>query len=100
MGLKTVNIRALKDRLSAYLRDVGHGDVFLVTDRGRVVAELRQPTMGQHAIDAVQDREQRMVDRGELRRGLPNASDVYRDTGVRLAEADIDAALAWTRGDR
>jgi antitoxin (DNA-binding transcriptional repressor) of toxin-antitoxin stability system len=100
VGLKTVNIRALKDRLSAYLRDVAHGDVFLVTDRGRVVAELRQPTLGQHALDAVQDREQRLVDRGDLRRGLPNTSEAYRNTGVRLAEADIEAALAWTRGDR
>jgi antitoxin (DNA-binding transcriptional repressor) of toxin-antitoxin stability system len=100
MGLKTVNIRTLKDRLSAYLRDVAHGDIFLVTDRGRVVAELRQPTLGQHALDAAQDREQKMVDRGELHRGLPNVSEAYRSTGVHLGEDDIDAALAWTRGER
>lgn len=100
MSIRTVNIRALKDRLSAYLRDVQHGDVLLVTDRGRVVAELRQPTLGQHALDAAQNREQRMVERGDLRTGLPNRQQAYRHTGVRLAEGDIDAALAWTRGDR
>lgn len=100
MSLKTVNIRALKDKLSAYLRDVQHGDVLLVTDRGRVVAELRQPTLNRHALDAAQEGEQKMVDRGDLRAGLPNTPKVYRSTGVRLAEADIDAALAWTRGDR
>ena len=100
MSLKTVNIRALKDKLSAYLRDVQHGDVLLVTDRGRVIAELRQPTLNHHALDAVQDREQKMMERGDLRIGLPNSPTAYRKTGVRLAEADIDAVLAWTRGDR
>lgn len=100
MSLKTVNIRALKDRLSAYLRDVQRGDILLVTDRGRVVAELRQPTMNQHAVDSAQEREQRLIDRGDLRVGLPNTSKVYRRATMHLAEADIDAALAWTRGDR
>ena len=100
MSIKAVNIRALKDKLSAYLRDVQHGDVLLVTDRGRVVAELRQPTMGQHALDAAVGREQKMVERGELRIGLPNTRKAYPSTGVRIADADIDAALAWTRGER
>jgi antitoxin (DNA-binding transcriptional repressor) of toxin-antitoxin stability system len=100
VALKTVNIRGLKDRLSAYLRDVQHGDVLLVTDRGRVVAELRQPTVGQRVIDSALAREQQLVERGELRVGLPNSPTAYRSTGVRLADADIDAALAWTRGDR
>lgn len=99
MALKTVNIRALKDKLSAHLRDVQHGDVLLVTDRGRVVAEVRQPTVGQAAMDLAFTREQGLVERGDLRVGAPNASARYQSTGLRIAEADIDAALAWTRGD-
>jgi antitoxin (DNA-binding transcriptional repressor) of toxin-antitoxin stability system len=99
VALKTVNIRSLKDGLSAYLRDVQHGDVLLVTDRGRVVAEVRQPTLGQPAVDSVFTREQRLVERGDLRVGASNVSALYQSTGLRLAEADIDAALAWTRGD-
>ena len=99
MALKTVNIRALKDRLSAYLREVQHGDVLLVTDRGRVVAEVRQPTIGQVAMDSAFTREQRLVERGDLRVGGPNASARYQSTGLQLADADIDAALAWTRGE-
>jgi hypothetical protein len=63
-----------------------------------VVAELRPPTLNQHALDAAHVREQKMVERGDLRAGLPNTPEVYRQTGVRLAEAEIDAALAWTRG--
>ena len=99
MSLRTVNIRALKDRLSAYLRDVARGDVLLVTDRGRVVAEIRQPTMNAHAVDSAAHREQRLVDAGLLRPGLPNSKEAYAQPAVRLADAAIDEALGWTRGE-
>lgn len=97
--LKTVNIRALKDKFSAYLRDVQAGDVVLVTDRGRVVAELRQPTLHGAALDEVQGREQRLVERGILKRGLPNDPAGYGKPVVRLSAEIVDAALAATRGD-
>lgn len=100
MQLRTVNIRALKDKLSAYLRDVQRGDVLLVTDRGKVVAELRKPTLQAPAIDAASQLEHGLVERGELRPGLPNSADAYRRPGVRLEDAIIDDALAWSRGDR
>ena len=38
--MKAVGIRELKARLSHYVRNVERGEVVLVTDRGRVVAEL------------------------------------------------------------
>jgi prevent-host-death family protein len=41
--VKTVGVRELKNRLSAYLRDVRGGEVVRVTDRGEVVAELVSP---------------------------------------------------------
>lgn len=41
--MNTVRVRELKDRLSEYLRRVRQGEEIFVTDRGRVVAELRQP---------------------------------------------------------
>lgn len=41
--MKTVGVRELKNRLSAYLRQVSSGETLLVTDRGRVVAELAPP---------------------------------------------------------
>ena len=40
--MKTAGVRDLKTHLSGYLRDVARGDVVLVTDRGRVVAEQLQ----------------------------------------------------------
>lgn len=41
--MKSVGIRALKDRLSEYVRLAASGEVVLVTDRDRVVAELSPP---------------------------------------------------------
>jgi antitoxin (DNA-binding transcriptional repressor) of toxin-antitoxin stability system len=41
--MRVVGIRELKSKLSEYLREVRAGEVFLVTDRDRVVAELRPP---------------------------------------------------------
>ena len=41
--MRVVGVKQLKARLSEYLREVRRGEVFLVTDRDRVVAELRPP---------------------------------------------------------
>ncbi len=92
-----VNIRALKDRLSAYLRDVRGGDVVLVTDRGQVVAELRQPT-SHLAAGAAEARLSEFADRGSVRIGLPNSPEAYSAPKVRLASDVVQQALAWARG--
>jgi antitoxin (DNA-binding transcriptional repressor) of toxin-antitoxin stability system len=47
MGMKrvrTVGVKELKNNLSAFLRDVQAGAVVVVSDRSRVVAELRGRT--------------------------------------------------------
>ena len=41
--MKRVGIKALKDNLSAYVRTAEAGETVLVTDRGKVVAELVPP---------------------------------------------------------
>lgn len=41
--MATVGIRELKNHLSKYVRQAEGGDVVVVTDRGRIVAELRPP---------------------------------------------------------
>ena len=42
--MRAVAVRELKNRLSEYLRQAARGEIILVTDRGRVVAELRRPS--------------------------------------------------------
>lgn len=98
--IRTTNIRALKDRLSAYLRDVQRGDVILVTDRGRVVAEIRQPTVGAPPAEPSEPRVRRLVEEGVLSLGLPHAPQAYRRSGLTLPDKTIDETLRWTRGDR
>ena len=39
-----VGIRDLKNNLSRYVRTLRAGDVIAITDRGRVIAELRSPS--------------------------------------------------------
>lgn len=41
--MRSVGIRELKNRLSEFVRIVQTGERVLVTDRGRVVAELSEP---------------------------------------------------------
>jgi antitoxin (DNA-binding transcriptional repressor) of toxin-antitoxin stability system len=65
--MKTIGVRDLKATLSRVLRDVASGDVFLVTDRGRVVAELRRPDAAQWA-ESPEDRAlARLAAEGQLR---------------------------------
>jgi antitoxin (DNA-binding transcriptional repressor) of toxin-antitoxin stability system len=52
--MQSVGIKSLKDRLSEYLRAVAAGETVLVTDRGRVVAELGPPRAPSGASPAEQ----------------------------------------------
>jgi antitoxin (DNA-binding transcriptional repressor) of toxin-antitoxin stability system len=98
--VKTTNIRALKDRLSAFLRDVQRGDVILVTDRGRVVAEIRLPTVEAPATGVVAGKLRRLATEGVVKLGLPNRAAAYRKPGISLPDKVVEDALGWTRGER
>ena len=65
--MKTVGVRDLKVHLSAHLRDVARGDVILVTDRGRVVAELRPPSAAEQSMTPDELARQRLIERGLLK---------------------------------
>ena len=98
--VKSANIRALKDRLSAFLRDVERGDVILVTDRGRVVAEIRRPTVEPPATGTATDKLRRLATEGVVKLGLPNRVDVYRKPAVHLPDKVVDDALGRAGGKR
>jgi antitoxin (DNA-binding transcriptional repressor) of toxin-antitoxin stability system len=53
--MRCVGVKALKNRLSEYLRLVAAGESVLVTDRDRVIAELIPPREGRSSLgpDAV-----------------------------------------------
>jgi antitoxin (DNA-binding transcriptional repressor) of toxin-antitoxin stability system len=89
--MKAVGVRELKAHLSRYLREVRAGEVILVTDRQRVVAELRAP--GSSGL------EESDTDRG-LRR-LAEAGGL-RVTHIALLQSRHRPAprgLCWTRSE-
>lgn len=97
--MRTIGIRELKAHLSRTLSEVRAGEVFLVTDRGRVIAELRQPTSA-HAreLSTTEQATLRLAAAGELRVAEgPRAP--YGSTGVRKPEGTAASWLDWTRGD-
>lgn len=57
-SLKTAGIKELKNKLSAYLREVRSGSTILVSDHGEIIAEIRSPspeTMGERRSSAVDE---------------------------------------------
>ena len=67
LTMKTIGIRELKARLSQILREVSSGDLYLVTDRGRVVAELRRPDAAPWVVPAEERALARLAADGHLR---------------------------------
>jgi antitoxin (DNA-binding transcriptional repressor) of toxin-antitoxin stability system len=96
--VKAVAIKDLKNRLSAYLREVQAGEVVLVTDRGRVVAELRKPGGGTPLTLQERALEQLAAD-GVLVREAPHDPHVYRTSPLPRAVAAGDL-LDAERGER
>ena len=84
-----VGIKALKNKLSEYVRAAAAGETVLVTDRGRVVAEIVPPRVRSDASPALQ----RM---GELvRQGLLTPSKLSPKTRLprRRPVAKLDGVL-------
>ena len=66
--MKTVGVKELKARLSAYLRAVKRGDTIIVTEHDRVIAELHAPHTDRHAADDVAESLDRLAAAGEVSR--------------------------------
>jgi hypothetical protein len=94
--MKTVGVRELKNRLSEYLREVRLGTTVLVTDRGTVVAELRQPELRTSPVtrSTLLDR---WIEVGMVREPL-SAKIPVPSTGARLADGTSAALLDAERG--
>jgi antitoxin (DNA-binding transcriptional repressor) of toxin-antitoxin stability system len=91
--MKTAGVRELKAHLSAYLRDVDRGDVILVTDRGRVVAELRAPGAAEQSLSPADVRYRKLVADGRLRPAPAPASVEWPDRPRPLLQRGTSADL-------
>lgn len=96
--MRAVGIRELKARLSAYLRMVRGGEEILITDRGEVVAELRQP--GGTASELRYPALLLHARQGRVRLGEPNRPDVYPAQTQIAPEGTASRLLDEVRGER
>lgn len=96
--MKAVGVRELKNRLSEYLRLVRSGEEILVTDRGEVVAELRQPSPRvtlPYSAALVE-----VARQGRARLGLANRADLYPALETTLPDGTAARLLDDERGER
>ena len=96
--MKAVAIKELKNRLSRYLREVSAGETVLVTDRGKVVAELRRPTTDLR-VGVLERSLEPLANEGLLVLGLPQDPRAYRRTHVK-SRRPTQELLDAERGDR
>jgi antitoxin (DNA-binding transcriptional repressor) of toxin-antitoxin stability system len=100
--MRVVGIRELKARLSEFLRDVRRGEVILITDRQRVVAELRPPgTRAPVAEDDVAHRLDPLAQRGEVEPPrLRKENWSWNPSGLGLDAGAADRLLDSLREER
>lgn len=99
--MRVVNVKELKSRLSSYLRAAHAGEIFAVTDRGRVVARLGPAEFGAAPTAGAVDPMVKLVALGvrpPLRERRPGD---YRRVGppTGLTTEQIDALLDEARDD-
>lgn len=101
-AMRVVGIKELKTKLSEYLRMVRHGEVFLVTDRDEVVAELRPAgplaVQPESAPDALLER---MIASGDVAPPRLSAEDwSWRPRPLGLADGTAAELLNELRSER
>lgn len=97
-GMRAVGIKALKNRLSEYVRVAADGETVLVTDRDRVVAELGPPQPGR-AVEVSDALLAEVVRRGWLRPPITPSEPLPARKPV-APLADLLQELDDDRGDR
>lgn len=99
--MRAAGIREVKNKLSEYLRLVAEGETVLVTDHGRVVAQLAPPPVA--GAPALSDDEalRRLAAGGKVRlaRGRVPSPGAGPVPGV-PRDIDISAVLDDVRSDR
>lgn len=103
MIMKAVGIRELKATLSRQIEDVKRGEVVLITDRGRVVAEIRAPGSAGTKTQPADEFEQRirpLVESGRVTLGKPNNPGLYGPPLLHLPEGTARKWLDESREDK
>ncbi|MBI4540987.1 MAG: type II toxin-antitoxin system prevent-host-death family antitoxin [Gemmatimonadetes bacterium] len=99
--MRAAGIREVKNKLSEFLRLVRHGEVVLVTDRGRVVAQLAPPPV---FVTSSVSEEAALAELAAAGKVRPATRSLESATAPPLPKPrgriDLAAALDETRSDR
>ncbi|MBM3274865.1 MAG: type II toxin-antitoxin system prevent-host-death family antitoxin [Candidatus Sericytochromatia bacterium] len=97
MNVRRVGVGELKAKLSAFLRLVQQGDIVVVTDRGREIAEIRKPGRVAPGMSAYE----KMVAAGRIVPPTdPDASlDWLYEPGPKLPPGTAQRHIGHERGD-
>ena len=100
--MRIVGVKQLKARLSEYLREVRRGEVFLVTDRDQVVAELRPARSdAPPPADTTELALEALAATGEVQGAtLPAVDWAWRPSGAGLPEGTAAELLNALREER
>jgi antitoxin (DNA-binding transcriptional repressor) of toxin-antitoxin stability system len=100
--MRVVGIKQLKAKLSEYLREVRRGEVFLVTDRDEVVAELRPPRSPlSPPADDLEQAFEMLLESGEVQPPrLTKGEWTWRPAGAGLASGTAGRLLDELREER
>ncbi len=100
--MKAVGVKQLKARLSEYLRHVRAGETILVTDREKVIAELRPAVRrAPRHQDSIKELLDSLAERGDITRaGLPKGKWTWKVAGMGLAPGTAAELLNQVRSDR
>jgi antitoxin (DNA-binding transcriptional repressor) of toxin-antitoxin stability system len=92
-----IDVRELEAHVSRTLAAVQAGEVFLITDRGHVIAELRPlSTVQAPELSSMELATLALAASGELRVARSPRSP-YVETGVRMPAGTAQSWLDWTR---
>ncbi|MGE0440264.1 MAG: type II toxin-antitoxin system Phd/YefM family antitoxin [Gemmatimonadales bacterium] len=94
--MRAVGVRDLKNRLSEYLRAVKAGERILVTDRGQVIAELRQPSLEGEPGGLPPALVRLVREHGAI--GLPNDPGAYPELERRTPDGTATRTVDELRG--
>lgn len=98
--MKVVGVKALKARLSEYLRAVRMGETFLVTDRDAVIAELRPARAMVRPQGEVDEGLEQLAATGELTRASrPKEGWTWTVAGLGLPAGTSQTLLDELRGE-
>ena len=100
--MRTVGIKTLKNELSRYIRAAAEGERVLVTDRGKVVAEIGPPAPAAGRAPRTQDEiRAELIRRGVLKPAKAKpGSPLHKSGGIKMTLEELLRDLDEARADR